>query len=181
LGQLKRVFYCLLGYNKNMEIYILRHGVAVERGTGGFSETKRPLTKEGRVKMVENAKGMVRLGIKCGLILSSPYVRAHQTAAIAAKALQIPDVQLTRSLIPSAPFQDIVSAIKNKYPRAESIMLVGHEPHLSGLIAYLIAGNSFPIDLKKGGLCLVETGELKGPACSTLKWILTPAQLRTIA
>jgi phosphohistidine phosphatase len=164
-----------------MEIYILRHGVAVERGTGGFSETKRPLTKEGRAKMVENANGMVRLGMKCGLILSSPYVRAHQTAAIAAKALNIPDVHLTRSLIPSAKSQDIVSELKNKYPRVESVMLVGHEPHLSGLIAYLLAGKSFPIDLKKGGLCLLETADLKGPACASLKWLMAPVQLRTMA
>jgi phosphohistidine phosphatase len=160
-----------------MEIYILRHGIAVERGTPGYKkDSERPLTKEGEEKMHQIAETMLAMGLKFDLILSSPYVRAADTAQIAASQLD-EEVTFTDFLIPGANPLELIREINDA--RVQRVLLVGHEPDLSGLISVLTSGGSdASIELKKGGLCKLTTEKLTFGQCATLNWLLTPKQLR---
>ena len=167
-----------------MDIYLLRHAIAVERGTTGYTDDSlRPLTPEGREKMRQGGCGMKTLGLSFDLILSSPYLRAKETAEIAAQALNINNggIVLTEHLTPDAPFEALVREINARSPKPQHILLVGHEPHLSGLLSYLLTkGRQLAIDFKKGGLCHISAPKLLAAGSATLNSLLTPAQLRRI-
>jgi len=162
-----------------MEIYILRHGIAVDRGTPGYKKDgDRPLTNEGEEKMHQIAKAILAMDIKFDLILSSPYVRALQTAQIVAAELD-EDVTLTEFLVPNGNALELIRELNDEKPQC--VLLVGHEPHLSGLISVLVTGESdATIELKKGGLCKLSTDRLAFGQCATLNWLLTPKQLRSM-
>lgn len=167
-----------------MKLYLLRHGVAVEPGTTAYSDdSKRPLTPEGKEKMHQNAKGMKALDLSFDLILSSPYLRAKETAQIVAQIFKIGNNKMafTGNLIPPTPFEKLILEINTNFSGAENILLVGHEPHLSHFISFLLAGKSqLSITMKKGGLCQLSLQKLTGASCATLDWLLTPSQLRLI-
>ena len=160
-----------------MEIYVLRHGIAVERGTPGYKkDSDRPLTKEGEEKMYQIAQAMLAMDLKFDLILSSPYVRAAKTAQIVASELD-DEVTFTEFLEPDANPLGLISQINDEKP--QRVLLVGHEPDLSGLISLLMTGaTAAAIELKKGGLCKMSTDKLIFGQCATLNWLLTPKQLR---
>jgi phosphohistidine phosphatase len=162
-----------------MEIYILRHGIAVDRGTPGYKkDSDRPLTNEGEEKMHEIAKAILAMDLKFDLILSSPYVRAQQTAQIVAAELD-EEVTLTEFLVPNGNALELIRELNDGKP--QRVLLVGHEPHLSGLISVLVTGESdAAIELKKGGLCKLSTDRLAFGQCATLNWLLTPKQLRSM-
>jgi phosphohistidine phosphatase len=162
-----------------MEIYILRHGIAVERGTPGYKkDADRPLTAEGEDKMRQIAKAMLAMGLKFDLILSSPLVRAQQTAEIVAKELD-EELTLTDFLGPDANALELIGEINDEKP--QTVLLVGHEPDLSALISVLISGSSDAnIELKKGALCKLTADKLTFGRCAALNWLLTPKQLRAM-
>ena len=162
-----------------MEIYILRHGIAVERGTPGYKkDSDRPLTKEGEVKMRQIAEAMLGMELKFDLILSSPYVRAEQTAQIVANELD-EEVTFTDLLVPDGNALELIAEINDEKP--QRVLLVGHEPDLSRLISVLVTGGSdAAIELKKGGLCKLTSEKVTFGQCATLNWLLTPKQLRTL-
>ncbi len=162
-----------------MEIYILRHGIAVDRGTPGYKkDSDRPLTKEGEQKMHQIAEAMLGMGLKFDVILSSPYARAAQTAQIVAKELD-EEVTFTEGMIPEGNALELIAEINDEKP--QRLLLVGHEPHLSRLISVLVNGNSdAAIELKKGGLCKLTSDKLTFGQCATLNWLLTPKQLRAL-
>ena len=163
-----------------MEIYILRHGIAVERGTRGYSKDgDRPLTKEGEEKMQQIAQILVGMDPHIDLILSSPFVRAKQTAEIVAKALD-EEVTFTDHLKPDSSPKELIAEINDEKP--QRVMLVGHEPDLSQFVSLLITGSTdATIELKKGGLCKLTTERLTFGQCATLNWLLTPKQLCLMA
>src|SRR6267143_450320 len=116
-----------------MEIYILRHGIAVERGTPGYKrDGDRPLTDEGVEKMRQIAKAMREMGLQFDVIFSSPYVRAKATADIVAEILG-ENVTLTDSLLPEADLPELIDEINDEKP--QRVLLVVHESDLSALIA----------------------------------------------
>ncbi len=160
-----------------MEIYILRHGIAVDRGTAGFKkDSDRPLTKEGEEKMHQIADTMLAMGLKFDLILSSPYTRAEQTAQIVADTLDH-EVTFTKSLAPDANALELIAEINDEKPH--SVLLVGHEPDLSLLISVLVCGTSdSSFELKKGGLCKLTAETITFGRCATLNWLITPKHLR---
>src|SRR5438067_12892770 len=162
-----------------MEIYILRHGIAVERGTPGYKkDSERPLTKEGEEKMHQIAEAILGMGLQFDLILSSPYVRAKQTAQIVAAELD-EEVTSTDFLIPDANGLELIAEINDEKP--QRVLLVGHEPDLSRLISLLVTGGSdATIELKKGGLCKLTSDKLTFGRSATLNWLLTPKQLRQL-
>jgi phosphohistidine phosphatase len=162
-----------------MDIYILRHGIAVERGTPGYKkDSDRPLTKEGVEKMEQIAVAMLALGLHFDLILSSPYARAEQTARIVARALD-EEVTFTNHLMSDGNALELVAEINDEKP--QSVLLVGHEPDLSRLISVLVTGSTdASIELKKGGLCKLTSDRLTFGQCATLNWLLTPKQLRSM-
>jgi phosphohistidine phosphatase len=162
-----------------MEIYVLRHGIAVDRGTPGFKkDSDRPLTEEGEEKTRDISQAMLGMGLQFDLILSSPYARAKRTAQIVARELE-EEVTTTDSLIPDGNALELIAEINDEKP--QRILLVGHEPDLSRLISVLMTGDSDAlIELKKGGLCKLTTDKLTFGKCATLNWLLTPKQLRSM-
>jgi len=160
-----------------MEIYILRHGIAVNRGTPGYKkDSDRPLTPEGEEKLHQIAKAMLAMELKFDLILSSPYLRSKQTAQLVAAELD-EEITLTDLLTPDGNPLELIRELNDEKP--QSVLLVGHEPYLSGLISVLVTGESkAAIELKKGGLCKLSADRVAFGQCATLNWLLTPKQMR---
>ena len=156
-----------------MELYFLRHGIAADVGPTGTGDAGRPLTKEGIAKMQVSARGIRRLGLRLDALLSSPLVRAHETAVIIARELGL-ELQLAEKLAPGCdPAQ--LFALLGEYRGAERVMLVGHEPDFSSLIGVLTGGSH--VLMKKGGLARVDIERLE-LSTGTLTWLLPPRVLR---
>jgi phosphohistidine phosphatase len=114
-----------------MNLYLLRHAIAVERGTPGAEEDSlRELTPKGAAKMRRIARGMLALDLKFDLILSSPYLRTRQTADIVADVFDARQVlRFTDNLISGAGGEQVVAEINKQYRKQENILLVGMSPH----------------------------------------------------
>lgn len=159
-----------------MKLYLVRHGIAVDAGTPGYEDDSlRPLTEEGREKMKKIAHTLQEMGIKPELIVSSPFVRAYQTASIMAKTLKYKgELVYSDLLVPMGQPNDMIVQIKEKYS-VDELMLVGHEPNLSLLISFFLAGNSnISINLKKGGVCCLSADNLNQNRKAVLEWLVTP-------
>jgi phosphohistidine phosphatase len=167
-----------------MNLYILRHAIAVEPGSPAYEDdSQRPLTDKGAAKMKQIAAGLRHMENELDLILSSPHLRARQTAEILAKSYRIPDrLILTPALLPEAPASQVIDEINEKYSQFTNLILVGHEPSLTNLISKLISGDpTLNITLKKGGVCRLSVEQLYYDRCATLEWILYPFQLANLA
>jgi phosphohistidine phosphatase len=163
-----------------MNVFILRHGLAVEPGSPGYTQdSERPLTPKGKQQLMKVAKGMRRLGLDFDLILASPYVRARQTADIVAKTLKLKKrLDYSEALTPSGSPKELIDYLNRLDPRPEDVLLVGHEPYLSQLISLLISGETgLAISMKKGGLCKLSADSLRADRCATLEWLLMPRML----
>jgi phosphohistidine phosphatase len=166
-----------------MDLMILRHAIAVERGTPGYElDSERPLTKRGMEKMYQVAEGMVALGLSFDAVLSSPFVRARHTAEIVVETFRArKKLELTSHLSSDGNPERLIAFLHERYRDKDSVMLVGHEPYLSGLISVLVAGtDKVDLTLKKGGLCKLSVSDLSYGRCATLDWLLTPSQMRRI-
>jgi phosphohistidine phosphatase len=158
-----------------MNLYLIRHAIAVEEFE---DDSQRPLTDKGRKKMRQIAKGLRALGVEFDLILSSPYVRATQTAEILADVFKMKrEVQISGHLTPMGDPDLLIAEINEKY-NAGSLALVGHEPFLTSLIGLLIADNAnVDITLKKGGVCSLSADDLHHTRKASMDWLLTPGIL----
>jgi len=166
-----------------MNLYILRHGIAVEHGDPGYlNDADRPLTPKGERKVRAIAEAMDALDLSFDLILTSPYPRARQTAEIVAKVLKASEqLHLSDDLTPAGSTEQLIQTINGHETQPEDVLLVGHEPYLSDLISLLVAGDMrFPVVLKKGGFAKLITDSLKHGSCATLAWLLTPKQMTLI-
>jgi phosphohistidine phosphatase len=167
-----------------MNLFILRHGIAVEPGTPGFdSDADRPLTAKGRRRVRQIAGAMREMELSFDLIFSSPFPRALQTAEIVAAVFKRQKkLTCTNELTPGGSAKSLVGEINKIKPPPENVLLVGHEPYLSRFIGLLAAGNTdMEIDFKKGGLCKLEIESLRHGRCATLAWLLTPRQMKLMA
>ena len=163
-----------------MNLYILRHGIAVERGAPGVTkDADRSLTPKGERRLWRITEAMAALELTFDLILSSPYLRARQTAEIVAEAFKArKKLELLDSLTSEGDPKTLIAHLNGLQPAPESVLLVGHEPYLSGLVSRLVSGNDgLAVELKNGGLCILTTGALKYGRCATLEWLLTPKQM----
>jgi len=165
----------------SLNLFLLRHGVAVDRDPQSFpDDASRPLTLKGedRVRLVSDA--MQALELSFDGIISSPCMRARQTAEIVASALGLRrQLQFREELTPGGDPKALLRFINRMQPAPENLLLVGHEPYLSELLSMLISGQpDAAIDLKKNGLAKIElTQRLKYGRCATLNWLLAPRQL----
>jgi phosphohistidine phosphatase len=167
-----------------MRLLIVRHGIAEdiqEFGRKGRPDALRPLTDAGHRKMRRAARGLHHLVPELSLLASSPLTRAVQTSKILAR--RYPDLKTVQiaALSPRKPVAHILEWLqKNK--SAGAIALVGHEPHLSMLVGWMVTGlkESF-ITFKKGGAALLEIEGDPGPGRAKLAWLLKPGQLRDLA
>jgi phosphohistidine phosphatase len=164
-----------------MNLYILRHGIAVERGASGFkTDADRPLTPKGKRQLGQIAAAMKHMDLDFSLILSSPFLRARQTAEIVARLLKMKKrLAFSDELVPDGDPRMLIQQLNEIKPAPENILLVGHEPYLSHLAASLISGgDTAGMELKKGGLCKLEAEVLRFGRCATLAWLLTPKQMK---
>jgi phosphohistidine phosphatase len=166
-----------------MELYLLRHAIAVVRGTEGFRrDSDRPLTDKGSSKLRRVVRGMNVLGLSFDLILTSPYLRARQTAEIVATAMDA-EAKLERSpnLAPDGDPRALIAQIVSRSAASPSVLVVGHEPYLSQLISVLISGDEHTaVTMKKAGLCKLVAQTLRYGRCASLEWLFAPAQLERI-
>lgn len=165
-----------------MDLFFLRHAKAYDRSPKFRPDSIRPLAPEGEEEMHKVACGIKRLDIEFDLILTSPYVRAARTAEIFHDIVKCGKLQTTESMVPDADPAAIVREIEERYPKAESIVIVGHEPHMSTLMSLLLSGRTdMSIDFKKAGFAKFCIDELKAGKCACLKWLMTPKQLSRLA
>ena len=162
-----------------MDCILLRHGIAVERDEWEGLEADRPLTERGAKRVVQVAAGLNRLDVQPTHILSSPLIRAIETAKIVHRSLRVRSaIQIVDELLPDAPPDRFLSILHNLPPDA-SVLCIGHEPQLGMAASVLLSGRattSFP--LKKAGACLIELSLQAKPDRGVLRWWLTPWQLR---
>lgn len=163
-----------------MNIYILRHGIAVDPTEPGVkSDANRQLTPEGERKVRRVAKAMKAMGLSFDMILASPCLRARKTAETVTDVLRAQKMlALTDHLAPDGDPKKLIEQLNAEKPASDDVLLVGHEPYLSRLIALLISGNTnLAIELKKSGLCRLEAEPLRYGRCAILHWLLTPKQM----
>jgi phosphohistidine phosphatase len=164
---------------QEFELYLIRHGVAAERGENYPDDTKRPLTNEGVQKLRKEAKALVALDIVFDVILTSPLVRTRQTAEVIAAAFRnAPPIVNMPSLAPGSPHTAIIEELSKQH-RRHHIALVGHEPGLGELAGRLI-GLRRPLEFKKGAVCRIDVAALPPTGPGQLRWFLTPRILRKI-
>jgi phosphohistidine phosphatase len=165
------------------ELYIMRHGLAVTRDvTTVMDDAKRPLTSEGKQKMREIASGLDRMGAEVDWIVSSPLVRAVETAEIVADVLgSKPPLDTCDALKPGGAPEALIAFLA-KRPNRRRVLVVGHEPDLSELAARLIgAGRNAHMPFKKGGCCLVAFSIFPPKSPGRLVWWLPPRVTRKLA
>ena len=162
-----------------MQLYIVRHGIAVDREDPKCPpDPERYLTEEGVEKTKAVAKGVAALGVTANLFLTSPYVRAVQTAEIFADALEYAKQRIRRSdlLLPGAEpslfFRELA-----REKQASSIFLFGHAPHLDDLIATASGAKKHLTSLKKAGVALIDLKRIS-PPIGVLVWLAIPKILR---
>jgi phosphohistidine phosphatase len=167
-----------------MNLYFMRHGIAVDRGDTEkpSDDRERALTPKGIKRVRKAANGLLSLSLPFDRILTSPFERARQTAQIVAEALHMMGrLEEIQELCPDQSVQDLLSALV-AYSDKNNILLIGHEPLLSSTVSFLLSGNAgAEIRLRKGGLCCLEVDSLPAKGGAVLNWALTPKQLRQLA
>jgi phosphohistidine phosphatase len=166
-----------------MELLIVRHALAADRAefaATGQSDQLRPLTDRGRRHMQQIVQALRRLVPVIDVIATSPLTRAIQTGEILAGAYEGPGLIQLPSLVPGTRAEDLGRWLATQ-PDAASLALVGHEPQLSALIAWLTAGHgrSF-VRLGKGAACMLDCPAPADAGCGEIEWLLQPGQLRML-
>jgi len=163
--------------SKPRTLYLVRHAIAAERGPKYPDDSLRPLIKRGIARMREAARGFADLDPEIDLVISSPLVRAKQTAEILIAQLSpSPAHELIEELSPGCPPADLADAL-GRCEKQRAIALVGHEPDL-GIFAAWLTGAHRPIPFKKGGIACFEVTAFPPDRNSTLLWAATPRMLR---
>lgn len=162
-----------------LELYLIRHGVAAERGEEFPDDSKRPLTAEGVARLRKEAKALEGLDVGFDQILSSPLVRARQTAEVFAEELKgKPPIANTDALTPAGSPGAVIQELA-KHMRKARIALVGHEPNMGELAAFLI-GAKVALPFKKGAICRIDFSVFPPKGKGELCWFVTPKMLRKI-
>jgi phosphohistidine phosphatase len=156
-----------------MRIYLLRHGIAEDAGPR-TPDAKRELTDKGREKL----SGVLRLakqaGVQPELVLSSPLVRAIQTAELARKVLEVESpVHETPALTPEGPPQKVWEELRG-FRNLEDMLLAGHEPLLGELAGFLLGVPALQVHMTKAALVCIEMESFRGEPHGVLNWMITP-------
>ena len=160
-----------------LELYIIRHGLAGKRSEDLTLDDERALTKKGKEQMRDIAKVLKKLEINFDKVLTSPLLRAMETAEIVNKYCgNTNKVTITNLLSPEASFNNLIKYL-NKF-KDEKVAIVGHDPFLSSFASYCLSKskNSF-INLKKGGVLMLEIDQIIKPGKSTLSWSIEPKHI----
>jgi len=164
-----------------MHLYLVRHGIAIDREDPKCpAEAERYLTEEGIKKTREVARGVAAIVAKPAQLVSSPYVRALQTAEIFASAMKYPKqkIRKTNLLLPGSEvgaFFRELARIKD----AESVFCFGHAPHMDELVSAVLGSKRDGTSLKKAGVACLELRRVAPPS-GTLLWLATPKLLKRL-
>ena len=161
------------------QLFLIRHGIAEERGDAWPDDAKRPLSEDGIERFQRSARGLARLDVWIDVVLTSPLVRARQTADIVASAFDPrPSIITIDSLAPGGSYTSLVADLE-KHGRKTRIALVGHEPGIGELGARLI-GSRHSFEFKKGAVCRIDVDEIPPVGPGDLRWFLTPKVMASI-
>ena len=162
-----------------MLLFIVRHGIAIDREDPKCPpDPERYLTEEGLKKTKDVARGVAALGVKPDLFLSSPYVRAIQTAEIFASVLKYSRQKIRRDNFllpgwdPGLFYKDLARS-----RGLESVFCFGHAPHLDELLAAGLGLKKDVSQLKKAGVAALELSRISPPE-GVLLWLAVPKLLK---
>jgi phosphohistidine phosphatase len=165
---------------RDLELYLVRHAPAAERGPDWPDDDARPLTPDGTAKFRKAVAGLAALGVQIDLVLTSPLVRCRQTADILADGLPgRPRVQALDALAPGGGHSAVIAEAARvaKRPR---VALVGHEPDIGHLASKLL-GMRRAMEFRKGAVCRIDVDGLPPGGPGRLSWFATPRMLRRMA
>lgn len=163
-----------------MRLLIIRHAIAVARGTPDIPDDERPLTGRGRRRFRAAARGLARLLKRPDFVLSSPLPRARQTAEIAARQWGKGVEVLEEPALAGGSVEEIAARL-DRHPGDATVVIVGHEPDVSELLARVLGTpHDERLTFKKGGAALVDVpgSLLEG---GSLVWYLPPRLMRLMA
>jgi phosphohistidine phosphatase len=152
-------------------VYFVRHGAAADAQTWDGSDYDRPLTEKGRDKMERVGERLEDLGIEIDAIVTSPLLRAKQTAEVLADAIDAEETVVEDERLDGGFDAERFADILRDHAGAKAIMLVGHEPSMSTVIGKLLGGAR--IDFKKGSIACVDCGDAPAPR-GILMWMAAP-------
>jgi phosphohistidine phosphatase len=165
-----------------VKLLVIRHGPAGDREEWertGKDDSLRPLTPQGKKDVRRAAAGLVHLVPSLDLIATSPWTRAAQTAEIVNKEYGV-DVEDVEELTSEHRPEELRPWLERQRER-DTVAVVGHEPHLSLLVGYLLSGRSVSlVNLKKAGACLLSMDDPSRPGSGCLHWLMTDRELRRL-
>jgi phosphohistidine phosphatase len=166
-------------HEEGMKLYVMRHGPAEDDSPTG-RDADRALTASGRERVRSVAKGLLAGDEAPALVVSSPLVRAIQTAEIVVAAAKVDAaVEVRREMGPSGHALALVGELFAA--KRKRVMVVGHEPDLSMLVQHLLVDRALEAGMQKAmvvGLKLAPGGSSEGPGYSaTLRFVLDPKTL----
>lgn len=166
-----------------MEIYVLRHAIAFDRDPMQWpDDTRRPLSADGERRFRREAEGLAVLVPEVDLLLSSPWLRAWQSAEILHEVAGWPAPQSCQALEGDRSPRGVLTALR-EHAAEERVALVGHEPQAQALVSYLLTGDSarVALELKKGSVVALAVDSTPRAGTAYLVWSLPPRVLRSLA
>jgi len=158
-----------------VDLYFIRHAEAVPRGTADVNnDVDRPLTERGQVQSRSLASALQRCKVRLDVLLTSPLLRARQTAEGLLDAWPDPKPELRQcdELAPDAKVSKLARALRKL--RKESVGLVGHMPDLAADVAWMIGSKKLQLDLAKAGVARVACAEPPDKGSGVLVWLVPP-------
>ena len=163
-----------------IELYLVRHAIAAERGPNYPDDRKRPLTTEGIARFKSAVEGLKTLDVTIELVVTSPLVRASHTAELLVAGIGAkPRLETLDALAPDGRIPAVLEAIAKASKKARQIALVGHQPSLGELAVRLLRARG-ALEFKKGAVCCIELDGAMPTGPGTLRWLLPPRVLRKL-
>lgn len=164
-----------------IELYLVRHAIAADRGPNYPDDRERPLTSEGIARFKQAVQGLKDLDVGIDLVLTSPLVRAKHTAELLVAGLASkPRVDELDVLAPGGRLPALLEAVSKYAKRYRRIALVGHEPGMGEIAAKFLQARGV-VEFKKGAVCCIELDGAMPSGPGVLRWLLPPRALRKIS
>jgi phosphohistidine phosphatase len=168
----------------SLELYLVRHAVAAERGPDYPDDNLRPLTQQGVTKFARAVAGRRAFGVTLDVVLTSPLQRARDTADLLVAGLRPkPKLVVVDALAPDHTLAEVLAAVAKVASTgrgASRLALVGHEPDLGAMAAKLLGARG-TMEFRKGAVCRIDVDRAMPSGPGTLRWFLPPRALRGLA